>query len=331
MVPSSARQTAIPALALPPVLPIALIALISLGACGHRRSAAKETRGSTERVVDVKGVARKHLLLVPDDAKTDAPSNGAAAPLVVLFHGGGGDPASMAGLVAASRFVSAGFVVSLPAGLEKSWNDGRPEVAASHEDVAFFDALLADVPKAARIDPARVFLAGISNGGMMTYRLACERARKVRAFAPVAALMGERLSGTCKPERPVSRISLFGIDDPLVPEEGGEVTLPVTKQKRGRVLSLGATIDFWRKAMDCEGEPDKETGLGKARPPDGTSTTRESAKACEAGAAVVDYRIEGGGHTWPGGSQYLPRAVIGPVARGLDATGLLIEAFRSMK
>ena len=70
------------------------------------------------------------------------------------------------------------------------------------------------------MDPRRVYAAGMSNGAMMSYRLACERADRFAAIGPVAGLMAEKLAASCAPSQPVAVLSFVGTEDPLVPFQG---------------------------------------------------------------------------------------------------------------
>src|SRR6185295_9868094 len=110
-----------------------------------------------------------------------------------------------------------GYVVLAPDALGDNWNDGRPEMAAEIDDVGFIRAMLADVRGRAGVDPARVFATGASNGGLMSYRLACETGSTFRAVAPVIANLGSVLIRHCRPAGNVSVFMMPGNQDPLMP------------------------------------------------------------------------------------------------------------------
>jgi len=200
--------------------------------------------------------------------------------------------------------------------VDKTWDFGEGEVSEALErrvdDLGFFsrplDRLVADLP----IDPGRVFATGISRGGQAAYFLACRMGERIRAIAPITMPLPAFLEDDCRRGPPVGVAILNGTEDPLVPYDGGQITL--FREKRGRVLSTDATVRLWRVRNGCSAEFESRT-LDEAD--DETVVTRTAWTDC-AGAAAVLYRIEGGGHTWPSGGQYLPEALVGRVTREID-------------
>ncbi len=240
-----------------------------------------------------------------------------ALPLLFAFHGGGGDGEGMAKLTHLSDIADErGFVVAYPDGIDKNWNDGRPEVNPGVDDVGFISALIDELTNAYNIDSSRIYSTGISNGGMFSSRLACELADRIAAVAPVAALMGERLSQACSPSRPVPVMMIMGTDDPLVPWEGGKIE--AGRIDRGYVLSAADSVSFWVEANGCSQNPVTDY-LADVDPGDGTRVRRESYGGGRDGSEVVLLAVEGGGHTWPGGVQYRRVQVIGMTSRDIDA------------
>ena len=169
------------------------------------------------------------------------------------------------------------------------------------------------------IAPGHVFVTGMSNGGFMSNRLACERADIFAAVAPVAGTLGVGVA--CNPSRPVSVLEAHGTADPLVPFNGGNV------RGRGGVshsISVNSMVDKWRSADGCQGDPSAQVlpNVG-----DGTVVHRFDSTACAASTEVVFYQIDNGGHTWPGGKQYLPKAIIGATTRAFDGSEAIAEFF----
>jgi polyhydroxybutyrate depolymerase len=185
-------------------------------------------------------------------------------------------------------------------------------------DVRFIAKLLRVLANRYEIDATRVYAAGISNGGMMAYRLACRLADRIAAVASVGAGM---LGIVCEPLRPVSVIQFHGTLDPGWPYDGGpscfaeDVFPPAV-----------ATIDEWRRIDDCTAPPIITYQVGAA-----TCTT---SGGCATGAEVVFCTIEGGGHTWAGGRSSLGEQIlrwdgscvygrgsgVGTVSRDISAT-----------
>jgi polyhydroxybutyrate depolymerase len=273
------------------------------------------------------GRERTYLVHSPPAAGT------APRPLVIILHGGGGTGAGMQSLTRGGMNALAdkeGFVVVYPDGVEKQWNDGRQIAQAramreNIDDVGFLAALIDRLAEATDIDRRRVYATGISNGGMMSQRLACELSDQIAAIGVIASSMSENLFATCQPAQPVSVLLIPGTDDPLVPYQGGEIRLG--NIKRGKSVSISETVAFWTRHNNCPVSP-VTARQPDADPQDGTRVRKETYAPCRTGSAVILYAIEGGGHTWPNGLQYLPEQVVGRTSRDLDANTILWEFFK---
>lgn len=255
----------------------------------------------------------------------------ARCPVLVALHGGGGWVrgalfAAATGL--ASEGAGRGYVVLVPEALGDNWNDGRPEIAAGIDDVGFIRAMIADAGTRLGIDRRRIFAVGASNGGLMSYRLACETGGLFRAIAPVIANMSEPLIARCRPTASVSVLMMPGSADPLMRYEGGGVA--VGRRDRGRTVSADRTLDFWRGAMACPGPPRTER-FDPVR--DETSVTISRYDRCRGGATVRRWAVEGGGHTWPGRGGRAARLrarLLGPTATEFSATRVVLDFFDSV-
>ncbi|MCU0474144.1 MAG: alpha/beta hydrolase-fold protein [Bacteroidales bacterium] len=258
-------------------------------------------------------------------------------PLVIALHGRGGNGESMV-LVTRKGFDKLaekdGFIVAYPDGIELNWNDGRIDQEANDrahreniDDVGFISALIDTLMKDYRIDPRRIYVTGISNGAIMSYRLACELSHKITAIAPVDGNIPQPLFPDCMPSNPVSVLAINNVNDPLVPFEGGEIYGHFHSVKLGKVLSAGESIEFWIKRNKCATtpvvveEPDRD-------PKDGTRVTRKVYINENDGTEVILYSVDGGGHTWPGGFQYLPAWIIGKTSRDIDASEVIWSFFK---
>lgn len=301
--------------------------LLALAAPACRAAAAPSAAGAlVEHHLQYGGIERGYWLAVPPDREPQSP-----APLVLALHGGGGTAASLCrmrgGLLDLAQ--QGAFLLVCPQGVERHWNDGRQITrwraqADDIDDVGFLTAVVEDVASRYPVDRQRVFATGISNGGLMSYRLACERADLVRAIAPVAASMAESLE--CAPSRPVSVVILNGTADPLVPYEGGPIGFK--GNNLGRVVPADDARRRWAAWNRCEPEPAMDW-LPDQAPTDGTRVQLLSHTQCAGGTEVLLYRIEGGGHTWPGGPQYLPAGLVGRVSRDLDAGQAIWDFFEA--
>jgi len=255
-------------------------------------------------------------------------------PLLLILHGGGGDGIGMRVLTGhcfEHRADARGAIIAYPDGLEKNWNDYRadPSRKAQREnidDAAFLEAVVAEISAKYPVDPARVYAAGISNGAMMSYTLACRAAGTFAAVAAVAGSVPENLPPACSPGRPVPVMMINGTEDSLVHWSGGEVTGPFGRRKFGRVLPVEKTRDFWLEKDKCDRA--KVAAFKKDESAkDGTSLERETYASCAGGAAVDFVKVVGGGHTWPGGAQYLPRFVIGRTSDEMAASDEIWDFF----
>ena len=257
-------------------------------------------------------------------------------PLLIALHGGGGTGKKMEELTLGGFNKLSdreGFIVVYPDGIEKHWNDGRENVSyRAHrekvDDVGFLSALIDALMKERNIDRNRIYVTGISNGAMMSFRLACELSQKITAIAPVAGAMPENLPFQCSPSRRIQVLMISNTNDRLVPWEGGDIRF--IRKTFGRALSVPETVKYWVNHNQCSSspavsmEPDRD-------PKDGTRVRQEVYGSCGEGTRVILYAIEGGGHTWPGGHQYLPEWMIGKTSRDIDANEVIWNFFKECK
>ena len=274
--------------------------------------------------ITVDGIERTYILHVPKILDKTTP-----APLVFVLHGGGGTAKGMNKLTGFNKVSDEyGFIVCYPQGIDKHWNDGR-KVNITYingvevNDVKFFSLLIDTLLAKYNIDSTRIYSCGISNGGMMSFRLGCELNNKIAAIAPVAISMSEVLYNSCVPSRPVPVMIIFGDDDPLVPFEGGSI-----KWDRGEVVSVKKTVEFWIKNNKC-GDTPTETEIDNAD--DDTSVKKFVFSGSTQRDEVVFYLIYGGGHTWPGGWQYLPKLVVGRTSKEFNASEVIWKWFEGKR
>jgi polyhydroxybutyrate depolymerase len=293
-------------------LSLALLAACLVG-CGVQQVSAATAR-DLSGTFRSGGMNRTYLLHLPP---------GDPVGLVLSLHGGGGSGKGQRGLTDFDAVADANnLLVVYPDGYDKSWADGRGASPADRRhinDVEFLVGLADKLRNDYNIAPGHVFATGMSNGGFMSNRLACDRADVFSAIAPVAGTLGVGVA--CNPSQPVSVWEAHGTSDPLVHFNGGDV--------RGRgglshSIPVKAMVDKWRAADGCQGGPVTQVlpNVG-----DGTVVHRYDSTACAASTEVVFYQIDNGGHTWPGGKQYLPKAVIGPTTRALDGSEAIAQFF----
>jgi polyhydroxybutyrate depolymerase len=306
------------------VIVFATVSLLVLFSCAHTTRQAGHTLSHD-------GPERRYILYQPA-FKT---GHSDAWPLLMVLHGGGGTSRGMLRLTK-GRFNELadrdGFFVVYPQGIDKSWNDGRPDkISGAHrkgiDDVGFLRALIDHLIVRYPIDSKRIFVTGISNGGLMSYQLSCSLPDKIRAIAPVTAQIPVATAPLCGFESEVSLAVFNGTEDPLVPYNGGEIT--VFGRKRGAVLSTDETIRIWRRKNRCSSEP-LITEIPDIAA-DETRVTKIEYSRCKNESKVVLYRIEGGGHTWPDGRQYLPVRRIGRTTRDINGCDEIWQFFRNLQ
>jgi polyhydroxybutyrate depolymerase len=290
------------------------IALLALASC--TTTEATSAGGKLSKATIVSGERERDYLLYtpePDGERR-------ALPLVIVFHGGGGTARGIAREVGKSLHHiadSEGFFVVYPDAVDKIWDFGSGLISESLDeridDRTYFGDLLDRLSATLPVDEHRVFATGISRGGQASYFVACSYPGRIRAIAPVAMPMPEFMRPLCEQAKGIGVVLMNGTEDPLVPYDGGQIT--VGRRERGEVMSSAATIDFWRGQNGCASEPAVTETLDTAK--DRMQVQRTRWAACEL-APVVLYRIEGGGHTWPSGRQYLPRFLVGRVNRDID-------------
>lgn len=264
------------------------------------------------------GDLRNYWLVRPEGLEKTKP-----APLLMVLHGSAGSGEDMMTVTQRGFERLADkekFVVVYPDALERRWNDQGGTV----DDVGFLLAIVDKLVADGLVDKNRIYVAGISNGGMMAQRLACEQADRIAGIATVAGGLPEPLQATCKPARALPVLVIHGTEDPIVPWSGGAVA---GFEDFGKVLSARETAKFWAANNRCgdggviAAEPDRD-------PKDGTRVKMEVFASCPAGAAVKLAAVEGGGHTWPGGYQYLPERFIGRTSQDVDANMLIWDFFK---
>lgn len=274
---------------------------------------AQSATGDGRHTIQVAGVRRAYLLHLPA-----SPEPGRPLPLILVFHGAGGDAAGIARHTGLTRAATTrGYAAVYPEGVGRRWNDGRG-VGGAEDDVGFIRLLLDSLRAELPADPRRVYATGISNGAGLAFRLACELPGTFAAIAPVAAGLAASLEERCAAASPVSLVMFQGTRDPLMPYEGGVLT-----SGRGRVLAAPRAAALFARANGCGGDPWVTAEADTAT--DGTRVRRWAYPGCPEGRDVVLFRIEGGGHTWPGGPLVGRR--VGRVTRDLDATRTMLDFF----
>lgn len=274
-------------------------------------------QGRTEKLTFTQDNLKREFLLY---RPAGAAATSGPRPLVLVIHGGKGTARGMVRLTKRRWNVLAdqhGFYVVYPSGIDKIWDFGEGKVSSrlrrNVDDLSYFRNVIAMTSSMVNIDSRRVFATGLSRGAQASFFLACNLPGQVRAVMPVATNLPKYMVNECRSGPPVGMALISGTADPQVPYNGGTIT--VLGQRRDVVLSSEQTMALWQRKNGCK--PNPQTQKTDVDPKDGVSVTIRN-WSCS-GAPMRHYAVEGGGHTWPSGRQFLPVRLVGPVSRDIDA------------
>jgi polyhydroxybutyrate depolymerase len=290
------------------------------------------------REIYIAGVRRTYWL-ARATPRSGLPGNAAGnSPLLIALHGSGMTGRAMARFTGlATRGPAAGMTTVFPDGWQGVWHAARPPAAEpTLDDVQFLATLCAHLEAIGAAQAWPVFLAGVSNGALFAEHVARHGLLPVTGLFLVAGTALEfSRRAMPKPALRTTVACVMGTGDPSVPYQGGPLSRRgiaglILKRRMARhgelpgeemVAGAEATCEDWAAANGITAGP-SVAGLPAA--PGDLAVTRKtwSAPGCR---RVTLYAIDDGGHGWPGGAQFLPARVIGPVSRGLDATGILLD------
>jgi polyhydroxybutyrate depolymerase len=278
--------------------------------------------GDHKRTITVDELKRTHLVHVPPKYDAKKP-----IPVVLALHGAMMDGKLMeyfSGLNdTADRHH---FIVVYPngtspvPGLFQTWNAGKfpGELnKAKADDVKYLGKVLDDVESAFTVDKKRVYAAGLSNGAMMSYRLAAEMSDRIAAIMPVAGTMAVE---KYEPKQPVSVLHIHGTKDALVPYEGPN------KKGTPNFLKFRSVDDTVAACVKANGCSDKKIESEVDMKADKMKVTRRTYNNGKNGSEVVLYILDDGGHVWPGST--LNPIVLGKTTDNINANELMWEFFK---
>lgn len=273
------------------------------------------------------GLKRTYQVHVPPAYQRTTP-----APLIFAFHGGGGSSETMADdklYNLKSKSDKEGFIIVFPNGSSKlksgkfaTWNAGRCCSYARDEnidDVGFVKAMISDLDQKLNIDKNRIYALGLSNGGMLAYRLACEMPDVFKAIASVA---GTENYDHCDPAKPVSILHIHAKDDGHVLFEGGageEAFRDLSKVTD--FTSVPETVSRWAKRDHCNNPAQRVF--------DKNGAYCDLYTGCMDNSSVQLCVTEGGGHSWPGGNK--PRPKSDQPSNAINATDVIWEFFKGQE
>jgi polyhydroxybutyrate depolymerase len=292
---------------------VILFFLVSGCAIDQKSQTAESTTqiptGKSFNSIISSGKERNYLLYVPASYNGQSP-----APLVFNFHGSGGNPE---GQLAYSDFSkpadSKGCIVVLPAGLyqsrgRNSWNTTMDSEGVN--DVQLVKDLIKELSAKLTIDEKRIYATGMSGGARMASRLGCELSETLAAIAPVAGIQHPT---DCSISRAVPTITFHGKKD--------LVNHYVHRKNSPGYWTTGVeeSVAGWVTTNGCS-NPALTDHISSV-------VTKLNWKNCNDGAEVLFYRIEDGGHTWPGSPIVLTQFWAGKTNKDVNASQLIWDFF----
>jgi polyhydroxybutyrate depolymerase len=269
------------------------------------------------------GLDRRYLVHVPPSYQPGKP-----LPLLVSMHGGGGSmeyQASDERYGQISKSDQEGFIVVFPNGVSPlsngllaTFNAGTccgPARDRNVDDVGFIRQIISNLKRQLDIDPDRVYATGMSNGGLMSYRLACEMSDTFRAIAPVA---GTDNTLSCNPSKPVSVLHIHARNDDHVPFLGGRGS---TKKQEAvtSFVSVPETISRWVARNGCPTTPKRVL--------DKPGATCDRYAPCRGGSVVELCVTTNGAHSWPGARKWRSKE---PPSTSINANQVMWDFFKTL-
>ncbi|TGL87169.1 poly(3-hydroxybutyrate) depolymerase [Leptospira congkakensis] len=272
------------------------------------------------------GFPRYYKVHVP---KTYSPNK--ETPLLLVLHGGGGDMEIQSNedyYHQISKSEENGHITIFPNGYSKyksgkiaTWNAGNCCADARDkkiDDVGFIKEILNHANKQLQIDKTKVYTTGMSNGAMMSYRLACEMTDQLAAITTVA---GTDNTISCNPTKPISILHIHAKDDDKVLFHGGAGNSFKDRSLVTDFVSVPKTVSKWVDLNQCNPTPKRvleESGV-----------TCDEYGECKDGVKVKLCITESGGHSWPGGKK--PSFFFGSAtpSKAIKANDAMWEFFRA--
>jgi polyhydroxybutyrate depolymerase len=274
-----------------------------------------------ERSFMHEGTLRSYLLYVPGayDGKDDW-------PLVLNYHGFAINADVQMAYTQMNDVADEGhFLVAYPQGLTvvnqtrgpgPGWSVPGGIATAEQDDVGFTSALIDHVDGDFSIDLARVHATGWSNGSVMSLYLACSLPDRIASVGGVAGPMTEQLTDICESARPLSVLFLHGTEDPLIPYAGRPGAFPPAPE----------TPSFWAEQNSCSPNP-LSGDIEDVVADDNSTATLFKYTDCDGRTEVLFYRINNGGHPWPGSTPVPGWEFLGPTNQDISASAEIWDFF----
>ena len=234
------------------------------------------------------GIQRDYIVYIPE-----LYNGSSAVPLVLNFHGYGSNAAQQM-FYGDFRDIAdtEGFLLVHPEGTtfigNQFWNVGFPGISSTIDDVGFTEALIDELATLYTINLDRVYATGMSNGGFMSFLLACQLSEKIAAVASVTGSMTQDTFDDCNAQLPTPVLQIHGTEDDVVLYNGNTLSIPIAD-----------VISYWVDYNNCETTPSTTT-LPDLDVSDGSTVEHSVYENSDNGITTEHMKVIGGGHTWPG-------------------------------
>lgn len=234
------------------------------------------------------GEERTYILYVPANYTGES-----EVPLVFNFHGYTSNAKQQMGYGDFRPIAdTSGFIIVHPQGTllkgKTHWNVGGWTLASKTDDVAFTAALLDSLAAEYKIDMTRVYSTGMSNGGYMSFLLACQLSDRIAAVASVTGSMTPQIFDACDPQHPTPIMQVHGTTDPVVPYKGAAWS-----------KSIDEVLTYWISYNNCSATAET-TDIADTDQTDGSTVTHTIYAGGDKTATAEHFTVTGGKHTWPG-------------------------------
>jgi polyhydroxybutyrate depolymerase len=316
--------------------------VIAIAACTAHQSAGPRQQNIRDHshTFPAKGslsTAQSHTLALPDGRREYLiqPVRGSGRfPVVILLHGGDSDDKTVWTQTSlptlGTRF---GFIVVAPnASMNKHWNDGRGTVGeglpSSADDIAYLRNLIARLVSHEHADSASVFMVGVSNGGIMTIRFACEEGQLLRAAGNIISNIPQKQAKSCALRKPLPWLSINGDRDPRMPFNGYAPGTLISGRPQAGLDSADQTFALFADRAGCSREVLTEP-IPDIDPADGSSAEKRVRSGCAGATTSTQYVLHNAGHSMPG-LAYTPivARTRGGVNEDIDAGSAIWAHFR---
>ncbi|WCL49495.1 alpha/beta hydrolase family esterase [Leptospira sp. GIMC2001] len=252
-------------------------------------------------------------------------------PVIFILHGGGGSPQSMINLTRISDHAERkNFIAVYPQGYGNRWNDGRGIQGSiadekNIDDEKFILNLKSFFINNFSTDSGRFGILGFSNGGFMTWKLACSEQNEFHKYSSVAAGISVPIYNQCKPKHYKSMLLIFGEKDEVVPFSGGKIQTSLNGKTSylGETKSYYDSLDFWSRINSCQNQ--NTEFISDVNRKDSKAILKTTYKNCASNVELEGYAIKNLNHIWPNGFYYHSENNFGYLSSEIDASELIID------